>query len=238
MVRNRLGRAALVVLTGWAATAVPLVVAAHPAAATSECVQASQTEKRLPPLHLLAGIPTGTVHEPYSGQFEAAGGTPPYAFEIAAGHLPPGITMDGNGVLSGTPTEAGNYPVTVVVNDAAEHTACRQYTVIINPQPPNGPLTITTDTLPNGRVERFYDTEIQATGGTPGKVFQLLAGHLPPGLRLESDGDLFGCPTGNFTSPQTSKFTVGVTDNAGDSTSKVFLVTIRPYSSGEGCRGV
>ena len=48
------------------------------------------------------------------------GGTPPYsvALDPASGPLPDGVTMDGNGNLSGTPTKAGSFPVVLDVTDA------------------------------------------------------------------------------------------------------------------------
>lgn len=40
--------------------------------------------------------------QPYSHQFTASGGTPPLSWSIIAGSLPTGLSMNGNGFLSGT----------------------------------------------------------------------------------------------------------------------------------------
>jgi hypothetical protein len=71
-------------------------------------------------LGITNGDPTdATQGTAYSFQFTAAGGTPPYTFALEAGPLPAGITLDDNGLLSGTPTEDGDFNITVSVTDSA-----------------------------------------------------------------------------------------------------------------------
>ena len=63
----------------------------------------------------------------------ADGGTPPYTWAVSG--LPPGITLDSStGVLSGTPTKAGSYTVTVTVTDAADDTATAKLTLTVYSQ--------------------------------------------------------------------------------------------------------
>jgi large repetitive protein len=58
------------------------------------------------------------VGTPYSVSFTPSGGTPPYAFELADGSdVPPGLTLTGGGLLSGTPAYAGNFLVFMQVTD-------------------------------------------------------------------------------------------------------------------------
>ena len=80
-------------------------------------------------------LPNGTVSSPYSATVTAAGGTPGYSFAITTGSIP-GLTMNSGGVLSGTPTTAGTYQITVTVTDSLSHTASQNYTVIISPNTP------------------------------------------------------------------------------------------------------
>ncbi len=63
----------------------------------------------------------GTVGEPYSGGYQATGGTPPYtSWAIVEGSLPPGMSLDpSSGALTGTPTQAGDYSYTVQVTDSS-----------------------------------------------------------------------------------------------------------------------
>ncbi len=63
-------------------------------------------------------LPDGTVSVAYSQTIAGNGGTAPYRFGVTAGTLPPGMTLTGEGLLSGTPTDAGHYNVTIRGTDA------------------------------------------------------------------------------------------------------------------------
>ncbi|MFH0829980.1 MAG: S8 family serine peptidase [Candidatus Aenigmatarchaeota archaeon] len=60
------------------------------------------------------------------------GGSPPYSISISSGggFLPPGITLNLNGLLKGTPTTKGNYPFRVCARDGAGLEGCTN--VVIN----------------------------------------------------------------------------------------------------------
>jgi hypothetical protein len=86
------------------------------------------------------------------------------------------------------------------------------------------PLTITSDILPNGRVNQAYNYQLMASGGIPPYSWTRLEGALPPGMGLASDGMLLGSPSDNFSSPY--GFTAQVTDSAGTSTAANYLLAI------------
>jgi hypothetical protein len=46
------------------------------------------------------------------------GGTPPYKVTNVVGTVPPGVTIEGDGTQTGTPTTAGSYPLTITLQDA------------------------------------------------------------------------------------------------------------------------
>jgi hypothetical protein len=57
-------------------------------------------------------MPNAQVGVLYSQQLVATGGTTPYVWSITAGALPPGLSMDANGLITGTPTTATTTPAT------------------------------------------------------------------------------------------------------------------------------
>ena len=55
----------------------------------------------------------------YNQTLQASGGTPPYTWSLSSGPLPGAVTLSSTGVLTGTPTAAGTFPITVQVTDAS-----------------------------------------------------------------------------------------------------------------------
>ena len=62
-------------------------------------------------------LPNGVMGVPYSETLTATGGSEPYTFVAQAG-LPPGLSLNANGLLSGTPTEDGNFNIRLRIVDA------------------------------------------------------------------------------------------------------------------------
>jgi cell wall-associated NlpC family hydrolase len=71
-----------------------------------------------------ASLHNGTIykvtHKSYSATLHATAGTPPYAWSLAAGskHLPTGLKLGANGVISGKATTKGTFSFTVRAADA------------------------------------------------------------------------------------------------------------------------
>ncbi len=65
-------------------------------------------------------LPAGTVNVAYSVQLAASGGTPPFTWTVSGGTMPAGLALDApTGLISGTPTAAAAYGLTVQVSDSA-----------------------------------------------------------------------------------------------------------------------
>lgn len=62
-------------------------------------------------------LPDGAKNEPYSYQLDAWGGTPPYAWSLAAGQLPGGLSLSPGGILAGVPTNRRAFSFRVRVAD-------------------------------------------------------------------------------------------------------------------------
>jgi len=156
----------------------------------------------------------------YSQMISASGGTGSLLF-TATGSLPPGLTLSGAGVISGTPTTAGNYDFTVTATDAVGAGSSKTYLVVINPA-----IAITTPALVNWTAGLAgFSLTISATGGTGSLVFS--ATGTPPGLTLSSVGVLSGTPT----TAGTYSFTITATDTVGAAGSKDYTVGINPAVS-------
>lgn len=101
------------------------------------------------------------------------------------------------GAISGTPTTAGTYSVTLEVTDASdpEQTAMQTYALTVAPA-----VTITSPTPPTGEVNVPYDLQLSAQPGTdtPTTCSWLTTGGTepPPGLSLDpGTGEITGTPT-------------------------------------------
>jgi hypothetical protein len=82
-------------------------------------------------------------------------------------------------------------------------------------------LKIGTDDLPDGIVGVDYRARVDSDCG--GDQFFFVDGRLPPGIEIQSDGDIRGTPVAAGTYP----FTIGVVDfSSGDESVKGFQIVI------------
>ena len=77
---------------------------------------------------------------------QAVGGVPPYAWDLAGGNLPPGVTLGGNGHLIGTATAAGTYDFTAGVTDSLGTRTTQAYRITVAKA--DGQLVVTTAPSP------------------------------------------------------------------------------------------
>jgi large repetitive protein len=153
---------------------------------------------------------TGRVGDPYTQGFSATGGNSPYTFSLRSGVLPAGLAFTSPTTITGTPTTAGNYEITVRVTDAKGCIGERDYTLII--RDPICPTILLNQTiLPVAQVGVAYNQTFSASGGIAPYIFSLSSGALAPGLSLATSGNLTGSPTaaGSYS------FTVRATDANG-----------------------
>lgn len=178
------------------------------------------------PLAASGNPPAGTVGARYMTALTASGGTAPYTWTVISGALPAGLSLSSGGIISGTPTSAGNSTSTAQVQDASGSKATATFSIPVTAA--QGSVVLTTGTLPNGTVNAPYSGTIGVAGGTAPYTCTINAGTLPAGLTLGAGCVVSGTPT----APGNTTVTVGVTDsgNPAGGTSGPVSITINPSS--------
>jgi hypothetical protein len=172
-----------------------------------------------------ATLPNGSVGTPYNQIVSASGGTAPYTFSISSGALPTGLLLNSSsGAITGTPTTAGTFTLTITATDANGCFGSRLYTITIA-SPGCPAIVLSPTTLPPGMAQIFYAQTITASGGTAPYTFAISAGALPAGLSLNpSTGLISGTPqvSGLFN------VTIRATDSVGCQGSRAYALAILP----------
>ena len=170
-------------------------------------------------------LATATYKTAYSATVAATGGAGTLTYNLASGPLPAGLTLSPAGLISGTPTAAGTFPISVSASDAFGDTQTQSLSLkVVYPA-----LTVTTASLPTAYMGSNYSQSLAATGGSgAGYVWTVTTGStLPAGLTLSTTGVLSGKPTTSGT----PGFGVTVTDSASNSGSASLTLTINPAVS-------
>ena len=149
-----------------------------------------------------------------------ANGTGPITWSKYSGTLPAGLTLDSNGLLSGTLTVAGQFTFGV----DATNTKGSDYALftmdVLNPR-----IEIDDTYLYNARVGEYYGNWFYATGyDLPSyESWVWSATNLPGGFNMDSYGYFYGTPT------EAGTFSFTVTAKNGDySAEKTFTITVDP----------
>lgn len=168
-----------------------------------------------------ANLRNWTINRDYPGtQIVVSGGTSPFAW--SANGLPPGLSMDALGVITGTPTELDTFsPITFTVVDAAGVSATRNYSMTINSPPSiTGPASLPTDRTAG---LAYPNTTVTGTSGTTPYSWSMSP--VPDGLTINANtGTISGTPT----TAGTYNITVSLTDGAGAVAIRNYSVTIKP----------
>ena len=163
---------------------------------------------------------SGAVGQVYSASLSASGGIPPYAWTMANGVLPTGLTLNStSGQISGTPSGAGSFSFGIRVSDQSSASAISTCTVVISA--PVGTLTVSTVSFPDGVSGIAYSQALSATGGQAPYTWTISGGTLPPGLSLNA-AQVAGTPTTSGT----FQFTLLLSDAAGKTATKNFAIQV------------
>jgi hypothetical protein len=172
-------------------------------------------------------LPDGNINQPYTAPALQASGATVSSWSLAAGTLPPGLTLAPNGVISGTPTQSGTFNFTVQANGSGTSDtrglsifvlAPLELQTLIGQKPPATGLTAKTT------VNAQLTTGMKAVGGRTPYVFSA-DGVLPPGITLNT---ATGAITGVATTAGRYATNVIVTDATGAKVSVPWSFTILP----------
>src|SRR5205814_4949173 len=160
---------------------------------------------------------TGQVGVAFSYTITATNSPTSYnATVLPAGVLPAGLSVNtSTGVISGTPTTAGTYNVTISATNAGG-TGSATLTLTINPAKP----VITSPLSATGQVGVAFSYQITATNNPT----SFNATGLPAGLSVNTSTGLI---SGTPTTAGTSSVTISAT-NAGGTGSATLVITTNP----------
>jgi Putative Ig domain len=175
-----------------------------------------------------SSLPSSTIGSTYTSLLQATGGTAPYAWSIASGSLPAGLSLTAaTGIISGTPTTAGTFTFTATAADAGTPAQTKSVSLSIVIAPVT--LAITSSALPSGTQSSSYTGTLQATGGTGAYTWSIASGTLPAGLSL---APATGVVSGTPTSSGNSSFKVAVTDTGSPAQTATATIALSIVAAG------
>ena len=175
--------------------------------------------------------PPGVVGTPYTFKFVLKNGAAPFEVWLDAGDLAPGLKIESDGTMRGTPTAPGTFNFTVGASDCCGLTQWG-FTHKVRDK-----LAITTPSLPSAVVGTPYTAPVSMVGnGNLGMGWKVSAGALPAGLTLAPDGSPGNSMiSGTPTAVGASTFTVKVGDTDGflpdrSTTRQYTLTVVAPFA--------
>ncbi len=118
-----------------------------------------------PPLKIqTANLPKAVIRADFNAKIEATGGTAPLRWQTVDSQLPPGLKLDAtSGIISGTPTNLGDYRFTIGVVDAAKpaQTDGREYLFKVV-----APLSVEWKTAPQMDQTKGVSGVVSVSNGT------------------------------------------------------------------------
>lgn len=140
---------------------------------------------RQPPCIDTEPVPGGAAGEKYSAVLRATtlNPHPDLTWSVLSGSLPPGLTLNGDGIITGTRVKIGTYTFTARVSDPGEGVSTRKYTITITPKPVIS-LHVTKTAAPaHGRAGKPQTFTVTVTDGGPDAALGVAVDdHLVPAL--------------------------------------------------------
>jgi hypothetical protein len=171
---------------------------------------------------IAVGAPAATLGVPYSVSLGAASADA-LTWSLVSGSLPPGIALDPSGVVAGTPTSPGGYPIVLSAVGRDGQETRIQFTLTVY-----APLKVGSIRFPRMRVGRSFRARMPVQGAVGSVSYKVISGRFPTGVRLDAaTGLVRGMPhrAGLF------RLTVQVADSVGRYATGSIVLTVRTRSS-------
>ena len=165
-------------------------------------------------------LPNGRRNINYTPvNLSATGGTGPYTWAVTYGALPTGMTLLGNGRISGTPTSVGSSLFAVTATDTLDNSSFKVYSLNVDAVP----IQIAPTALTNAIKNVPYTANIVALDGQPPYTYSIYSGFLPVGMTLANTGVISG--TANVVG--TSNFVIKAQDANTNFATKAYTLQVQ-----------
>ena len=114
-----------------------------------------------PPLEIQTeSLPDALINQSYSQILLASGGRPPYTWTIVSGALPPGLSLNADGTISGIPTQQWKYDFTLQVTDTDNMKDSRALSISVVGASGTIEIALTLDLMDTGEYGYDYGTNL------------------------------------------------------------------------------
>ena len=173
------------------------------------------------------GTQTSTVGTAVSLQITATDSASGQTLTYSATGLPAGLSISSSsGLISGTPTTATSYSVTVKATDTTGANGSASFTWTVNPAA--NTVSVTNPGTQTSTVGTAVSLQITATDSASGQTLTYSATGLPAGLSISSSSGLI---SGTPTTATSYSVTVKATDTTGANGSASFTWTVNPAAN-------
>ena len=182
----------------------------------------AENEKITPPKITTTTLDEATEGEWYSFQINAEGKNISWS---ATFKTLQGLSITGDGVLTGTPETAGTYNITVTAKNSAG-SSYAELTLKVNSRPDSAQKVpeIKSSKLPDAFNGEEYSYFLEAEGTNLKWKLADASDALPNGLDIREDGEIYGTP--DTSKAKTFKFKVVASNTAGTSEPKTITVKV------------
>ena len=164
-------------------------------------------------------LPSQTTESAVEVLLKGEGGVPPYRWSSQGG-WPEGLQLQADGTISGTPSVAGEFPISVTLHDAQNTEVTEEMVVKVV----DGLEIATEAALPSVNPGAEYEITFEAKGGEAPYTWELTGGAFPQGsAELTEQGKLQGQTDGV---EELASFTLTVRDAAEATFQKTFRLAV------------